>query len=223
MCRVRLAVWLLIGILAGCRQAAPDPAPRDPATGAARPARVELAVPGQPQGRSLSCESRSACDLLAFYGVPCDEDAFFDALPKSDNPHEGFVGDVDGPGEQLPPAGYGVYAEPIAAGIRARGLPASASSGRDVAWVKDQLAQRRPVIVWAPGTLQARRPVRLVDSRGRPFMAVRGEHTFIAVGYERGELLLLDPANGRVRRVFERRFDDAWAVLGRMAVVVEPE
>lgn len=212
-----LLLLVVVGLVA-CRR---GPAP-DAGSVSAAPAQVDLRVRGRPQARSLSCESRSACDLLGYLGVPCTESGFLAGLPRSDNPHEGFVGDVDGPGEQLPPSGYGVYAEPIAARMRALGVDARVHRGRDLEWLRAQLAARRPVIVWAPATLQALRPVRMTDQRGRDFDVVRGEHTFLAVGYGRGEILLLDPANGRTRRVFQRRFDRAWAVLGRMAVVVEP-
>ena len=88
-----------------------QPTPRWEAdSGRAQPLEVHLRISGEAQEHSLSCESRSATDLLAAYGIPLEEDAFRAGLPVSDNPDFGFVGDVDGPGEQLPPAGYGVHA-----------------------------------------------------------------------------------------------------------------
>ena len=50
-------------------------------------------------------------------------------------------------------------------------------------------------------------------------MAVPGEHTFLAVGYAPGLILLVDSATGREREVFERTFDASWATLGRQVVV----
>jgi uncharacterized protein YvpB len=217
--RIHTPIVLLASVLAwaGCRSA---PAPRwNPDSGAPLPERVRLDVDGRAQERSLSCESRSAVDLLAHYGIAVTEDAFRLGLPVSDNPDEGFVGDVDGPGERLPPAGYGVHAEPIAARLTALGLPSRAERGRDLAWLRRQLATGRPVIVWATGQLDAPHPVRMTDARGRPFTAVRGEHTYLAVGYARGRILLLDAATGARKEVFARRFDASWATLGRMAVV----
>lgn len=206
-------------LLAAC---AARPTPRwDPASGAVRPARVNLRVEGRAQERSLSCESRSACDLLAYYGRPMGEDAFRLGLPVSDNPDLGFVGDVDGPGEQLPPAGYGVHAEPIAARLSAVGLAATALRGQDLDWLRDRLAEGRPVIVWATGMLDAPAPVAMRDRAGRMFTVARGEHTFLAVGYEPGRILLVDSATGRERAVPFRRFDASWAVLGRQAVVAD--
>ena len=211
------AILLLPLILGACTA---QPTPRwDPASGAPRPQRVHLRMDGRAQERSLSCESRSACDLLAHYGLAVAEDAFRLGLPVSDNPDLGFVGDVDGPGEQLPPAGYGVHAGPIAARLTALGLPATATHGKDLDWLRGQLAEGRPVIVWATGMLDAPAPVRMHDRAGRPFTAVRGEHTFLAIGYEPGRIVLLDAATGGEKRVPERRFDASWATLGRQAVV----
>lgn len=185
------------------------------------PARVNLRLKGKAQERSLSCESRSACDLLAFYGRPMGEDAFRNGIPLSDNPDEGFVGDVDGPGGHLPPAGYGVHAEPLAARLNAVGLPVRAFRGRDLAWLRLQLAQGKPVIVWATSQLDAPPCVVMQDARGRSFSAVAGEHSFLAVGYGPGFVLLVDAATGRERQVFTRGFDASWAALGRQAVVPE--
>ena len=91
--------------------------------------------------------------------------------------------------------------------------------GVDLAWLREHLAEGRPVIVWATSSLDAPPPARMRDARGRPFVAVPGEHTFLAVGYEPGSLTLVDPSTGRTRTVAERRFDASWATLGRQAVV----
>ena len=197
-----------------------QPTPRwDPASGQPLPRQVDLRVSGKAQERSLSCESRSACDLLAVYGIALPEDGFRLGLPVSDNPDEGFVGDVNGPGGQLPPAGYGVHAEPVAARLREVGLPATARRGGDLPWLRRQLAAGKPVIVWATSPLDAPRAVTMRDARGRTFRAVPGEHTFLAVGYARGRVFLVDAATGRRREIFERGFDASWATLGRQAVV----
>ncbi|MDA1195363.1 MAG: C39 family peptidase [Planctomycetota bacterium] len=215
---MRFGPALLFAILAACAAPAATPV-WDATSGAARPARVHLRVVGRAQERSLSCESRSACDLLAAYGIHVPEDTFRLGLPVSDNPDLGFVGDVDGPGEQLPPAGYGVHAEPIAARVRALGLHALASRGRTRDWLLDRLAEGRPVIVWATGQLDAPVPVTMHDATGRAFVVARGEHTFLAIGYQPGQVLLIDAATGRTKAVFFGAFERSWSVLGRQAVV----
>ena len=206
-----VTLWL------ACCTAQPTP-PWEPSSGRPRPTHVRLGVAGRPQERSLSCESRSACDVLAHYGIGVEEDAFRLGIPASDNPDLGFVGDVDGPGGQLPPAGYGVHAEPVAARLRAVGLPARAYRGVELAWLRDRLARGIPVIVWATGGLAVSPMVRLVDARGRPFVAVPGEHTFVAVGYTPVSIDLLDAATGRTLEVPLHTFDASWATLGRQAV-----
>lgn len=214
---MRVLPVLALLALAACTA---QPTPRwDPASGAARPARVNLRVKGEAQQRSLSCESRSACDLLAHYGRPMDEDAFRLGIPITDNPDTGFVGDVDGPGGQLPPAGYGVHAEPLAGRLEEVGFAAHAVRGMSLDTLRTHLAEGRPVIVWATSQLDAPPPVTMRDARGRRFVAARGEHTFLAVGYEPGRILLVDSATGRERAVPFARFDASWAVLGRQAVV----
>ncbi len=186
------------------------------------PGRVDLALSGRPQARSLSCESRSACDLLAWAGIQVAEEEFRRGLPLSDNPDLGFVGDVDGPGEQLPPAGYGVHEQPIAMRLRAYGLACQAAAGVSTESLRRELAAGRPLIVWATGMLDAPQPVRYADSQGRAFLAVRGEHTFLAMGYTPGEVILLDPAQGTRKTVKWARFERSFEALGRRVVWLRP-
>ncbi len=176
-------------------------------------------VSGQPQSRNLSCESRSAADLAAFWGVPVQESEFLERLPRSDNPHEGFVGSPDDRWGQLPPRGYGVYAEPVAALLREYGLPARAEYRRGLAWLRQQLAANRPVIIWATYEFEPRPVVSLQDSDGEQFKAVPFEHTYLVVGYTPDGFEVIDPLDGRRKSVPVDRFQAAWAALDEMAVV----
>ncbi len=186
------------------------------------PGAHELAFTGGQQSRNLSCESRSAADVLRFHGIDVSEAAFLAALPRHSNPEYGFVGDVDDTPGQLPPAGYGVHAGPVAARMTAFGLPAEAVRGKNLAWLRSEIAAGRPVIVWATSLLDAPVPVMRTDAEGRQFHAVRGEHTFVAFGYAPGSVRLLDPATGKERIVGRVRFDQSWGALGRMAVATRP-
>src|SRR5258708_6738126 len=79
---------------------------------------------GHPQILSLSCESRSAVDWAAFFGVHIGELAFLRGLPVSTDPDIGFVGDVRGVWGQVPPNAYGIHARPVARLLQDYGLPA---------------------------------------------------------------------------------------------------
>lgn len=177
-------------------------------------------VVGRPQQRNLSCESRSAVDLAAYWGTDIAEDAFFRRLPKSDDPHRGFVGDVDMPAGSMPPAGYGVYAEPIAASLRSFGLGAEAHRGIGLKTLKEQLAAQRPVIVWATYDMQLPGAEIWISSDGVQSTVVRWQHTFVAVGYDAEGLHLIDAFDGVLKYYAYEAFVPAWDQLGQMAVTV---
>jgi uncharacterized protein YvpB len=207
----RVLAFLGVALLAACASR-----PATPAEARERTWRSSLS--GHPQGRSLSCESRSACDLLAAHGIAVAEEDFLGSLPRSDDPDRGFVGDPDGPPGRLPPEGYGVHEEPIAAALRRRGLAARGERGRDLAWLRAEIDAGRPVIAWVTAGLEPSPPSVLFDGEGRPFTAVAGEHTVLVIGASRREVAILDPASGLARRVDAEEFDAAWACLGRRAV-----
>lgn len=245
-----MALWLLIGNapLAGLARPLAD-AP-DPAQAAALPAtpnatatptitptplpdKVLLAtVPHGRQLQNLSCESRSAVDLAAFWGVKIGEKAFFNALPKSDNPHKGFVGKVSAPPGSLPPLGYGVYAEPVAATLRRFGLDAQARYRLGLEGLHAELAAGRPVIVWIAYELW-NHPTQTWASRdGEISDIIPYEHTVVVVGYQaapdaelpktpvRGGVFVADPWDGQVKFYAADAFVTSWSRFDQMAVTV---
>jgi uncharacterized protein YvpB len=177
-------------------------------------------VVGHPQEHNLSCESRSATDVAAFWGVAFAEDVFFRRLPKSDNPHRGFLGDVDLPPGSMPPTGYGVYVEPVAATLRSFGLDAQARREWDLDSLKAELAAGRPVIVWATYDMQLPGVETWVSADGVTSVVVKWQHTFIAVGYDTDGLQLVDAYDGERKSFSYETFVPAWDQLGRMAVTV---
>ncbi len=182
-------------------------------------ARVEGVV-GYPQERNLSCESRSAADLGAYWGAEFTEAAFLRRLPRSDNPHRGFLGDVDMPPGSLPPIGYGVYAEPIGATLRSFGLAAEAHRPFELNALKRELAAGRPVIVWATYEMQMPGVDTWVSWDGETTTIVRWQHTFIAVAYDEQGVSLIDAYDAQTRTFSYDAFLPAWDQLGRMAVTV---
>ncbi len=177
-------------------------------------------VVGYPQERNLSCESRSAADLGAYWGAEFTEAAFLRRLPRSDNPHRGFLGDVDMPPGSLPPIGYGVYAEPIAATLRSFGLAAEAHRPFELDALKGELAAGRPVLVWATYEMQLPGVDTWVSWDGETSTIVRWQHTFIAVAYDEQGLSLIDAYDAQTRYFSYEAFLPAWDQLGRMAVTV---
>ena len=193
---------------------------------------------GHPQEHNLSCESRSATDLAAFWGVVFTEDDFFRRLAKSDNPNRGFLGDVDLPPGTMPPAGYGVYAGPVAANLRSFGLDAVARREWSLDGLKAEVAAGRPVIIWATYDMRLPGVQAWVSSDGATSNIVQWQHTFIVVGYDAGEdagsedagseddggpggLYMVDAYDAATKYFPYEVFTPAWEQLGRMAVTVE--
>lgn len=142
----------------------------------------------------------------------------FARLPRSDHPDHGFVGDPDGPPGRLPPDGYGVHAEPVAAVLVGMGLEARAELGRRYDWLLAEIRAGRPVIAWVTGSCDPSSVSWLRDAQGRRFRAVRGEHTVLVIAADGAGVTVVDPAVG-LRRRFERdEFEVAWALLDGMAV-----
>lgn len=180
---------------------------------------------GHPQEHNLSCESRSATDLAAFWGVTFAEDDFFRRLPKSDNPYRGFLGDVDLPPGSMPPVGYGVYAGPIAANLRSFGLDAQARQEWNLDSLKAELAAGRPVILWATYDMKLPGVENWTSSDGAISVIVQWQHTFVAAGYDDapdgGSIYLVDAYDGVTKHFAYEAFILAWDQLGRQAVTVE--
>ena len=85
-----------------------------------------LDVPRNRQDRNLNCELRSATDLALFYGWDFTWEEFFETvgIDPAGDPNVGFVGrSMNDPVGGIYPAGYGVYAEPVAKGLRRLGVP----------------------------------------------------------------------------------------------------
>jgi uncharacterized protein YvpB len=181
-------------------------------------------VTGRPQKFNLSCESRSASDLAQYWGREVPEEEFLNRLPRSDNPHYGFVGSPDDPRGGLPPNGYGVYAEPVAALLTKYGLPARAEFGRGLDWLRREVAAGRPVIVWSTYDFKPQPVQEFKDDRGREFSAVPFEHTYLVVGYAPAGFYAIDAYDAQRKFYTLSEFETGWSLLGQMAVSVrDPE
>lgn len=174
-------------------------------------------ITGYPQSYNLSCESRSAVDWARYFGVSIGESEFLNALPASDDPNRGFVGSVyDIPG-QIPPNGYGVHADPVAAQLRAFGVPAEAfyrMTGEDI---KNEINHGKPVITWVISHAVPGYGVTYTTQNGDDVIVAPNEHTVIVIGYDPTGVTILDGS-----LVYWRSWDiflASFSVLGNMAIV----
>ncbi len=189
-----------------------------PAPAALPDAAQIAAIGGQHQALPLDCESRSAVDWAAFFGVPIDELTFLSQLPLSDNPEKGFVGNVNGVWGQIPPNDYGVHAEPIAALLRAYQLPATAHRGANWDTVRAEIAANRPVMVWVTGAVENYGGGQLYTAAdGQTTLVARFEHTVIVIGYTPDSVTILDGNQIYTRSIDQ--FMTSWSALGKLAVM----
>lgn len=173
-------------------------------------------VIGHPQQHNLSCESRSASDWAAFFGVEVSENEILAALPRSDNPNYGFVGNPDGTWGNIPPYSYGVHSNPIENVLVSYGMPVYGE--RNLTWdfVRAQIASGRPVIVWVIGRMWPGTPIEYTDSQGRTAIVAYYEHTMILIGYDSATVWAVDASNGETSAFPLSSFLDSWAVLQNM-------
>ncbi|MCE1254050.1 MAG: C39 family peptidase [Anaerolineae bacterium] len=175
-------------------------------------------ISGHRQLYTLDCEARSSVDLAAYFGIDIDENDFLNRLPRSDDPNEGFVGNLGDPRGQIPPNSYGVHAAPIAALLREYGLNASAQYGFGFESLKSEIAAGRPVLAWVIGNTTSGFGTSYTPSNGNTTIVAPYEHTVLVIGYNSDTVTLLDENN-----IYNRStstFVNSWAVLGNMAVTV---
>jgi len=174
-------------------------------------------ITGYPQSYNLSCESRSAVDWARYFGVSIGESEFLNALPSSDDPNRGFVGSVYDTWGQIPPAGYGVHADPVAALLRSYGLPAEAFYRMTAEDIKNEINVGQPVITWVVSQVVPGYGVTYTTQNGDDVIVAPNEHTVIVIGYDPTGVTILDGA-----MVYWRSWDAflaSFSVLGNMAIV----
>jgi len=175
-------------------------------------------ISGHKQTYELGCEASAAVDWAGFFGVNIFESTFQYALPLSDNPDYGFVGEVttDAWG-QIPPYAYGVHAQPIADALVDFGLPARAVTNYSIEEVKEKLSENKPIIAWVIGNMEYSEPVEYVDTEGRTAIVAPYEHVIILTGYNSTHIRYMN--NGLFYDTPIDVFLTSWGVLGNMAVI----
>ena len=200
--------------------AAELPVPTPTPTPIAVPASASLNIGGRPQALPLDCETRSAIDYAAYFGVGINEYDFFNHLPVSDDPDAGFVGDVRGSWGQVPPDAYGVHAGPIADLLTAYGVPSVAR--RPLHWdeLQAEIAAKRPVIVWIVDTVSSGAPQYYTALSNHRSIVAHYEHTVIVRGYDQNNVYFLNGSTWDSRPI--ESFIDSWSAMNFMAVIRKP-
>lgn len=173
---------------------------------------------GHKQTYELGCEASAAVDWAGFFGVHIFESTFQYALPLSDNPDYGFVGEVttDAWG-QIPPYAYGVHAQPVADALVDFGLPALAVTNYSIEEVKQKLSENKPIIAWVIGNMEYSEPVQYVDTEGRIAIVAPYEHVIILTGYNPTHIRYMN--NGLFFDTPIDVFLTSWGVLENMAII----
>ena len=193
-------------------------------------------LPTYPTG----CEAASCTALLRYYGFSITLDQMVATIPRKDivyingrrigpDIHEYFVGNPRG-GYTSSSPGYGAFApcvtKSLQAAIDARGggYTAVNLTGCSFDLLRYQLAQGRPLIVWATYQMMVPKTVNSWyipngDGTYRYFEYPRGTHVFVLKGYSESYVYLMDPYYGT--RVYDRStFEARWNLLGKQAIVL---
>lgn len=177
---------------------------------------VHLSVARQRQSHNLSCESSAASMAAGYHGIPLSEADVLAALPLSDNPHEGFRGNVDGPTGGI--EDYGVYAGPILDILNSQGLQAwPIEEGLES--IKAALARGNPVIAWVTYDCQPSTPTaQLIGDQ--EVILVPDQHVVVVTGYTESGIWANDPWDGQEDYYTTADFERAMSYFGDMAIEV---
>jgi uncharacterized protein YvpB len=186
------------------------------AVGGAPPPEARLAVSRQTQSHNLSCESSASSMAAQYHGVPLTEADVLAALPRNDNPHLGFRGNVDGPTGGI--EDYGVYAEPILEVLNNQGLRATLIQG-GLDGIKAAIARGNPVIAWVTYNCVQDTPI-TTSIGGQQVTLVPYQHAVVVTGYNSSGVWANDPYDGQEDFYITADFERAMSYFGNMAIEV---
>ncbi len=156
------------------------------------------------QQRNLSCEYASLYIATAAWGNGISEYNFDNLVGWSDNPHQGYRGNITGWWGNT--YDYGVYAEPLSWALAQYGFVGEvAYTGGDPTWLINEIDAGNPVLVW----------LGLWGDQSEcydGYMVTAGMHVLVAYGYDDGGVYLSDPAIGGVKYYDWATFQWMWGV-----------
>ena len=212
----KLKSWCIEALIGKSPYTPPNSPPQE------LPAQAQITnISGKKQALPLDCEARVAVDWAKYFGKNIDEITFQNQLPKSGNPDQGFVGNVNGSWGQIPPNAYGIHAEPVVDLLRTYGV--SAYGHRPLNWehLKAEIAASRPVIVWVVGSANRNEiPIYYTSADGHRTIVAHYEHTVMVVGYTQTSVTILDGGTRSNRPL--NQFLSSWSALDNMAITAVP-
>ncbi|OAS20627.1 C39 family peptidase [Paenibacillus oryzisoli] len=227
-----------VGEVAPSLTALPATASPEPPAVAASPMKLVAAQAGLHDIPALSqlpelpngCEAVAATMLMNWAGLPISKDEVAEALPKGDlpytnedgamvggNPRDVFVGDPFD-------VGYGIYHAPVAK-LMEQWLPGRVKNltGASLEALLAQLAQGRPVMVWATEHMDTPYlDLTWEDPDGELVDWYQPEHALLLVGVDDGTAYLNDPMTGQQEAYDLDAFHQAWEAMGSQAITITP-
>lgn len=177
-------------------------------------------VPTYVQQRNLSCEYASIHIATAAWGGDgISEYALDSAVGWSENPHDGYRGDITGWWGNT--TDYGVYAEALSWALPQFGYSGEVFYGQgDPGALTARLDQGLPTLVWIgewgdTGFYET-------GADGSSYLLVPGAHVVVAYGYDANGVSISDPASGSYITYDWGRFMAMWNVFDGMALAVSP-
>jgi hypothetical protein len=132
------------------------------------------------QQRPLSCEYASVHIAATMIGQPVSEYDIEAVVPLHENPHKGYRGDILGTWGNT--TDYGVYNEPLAAGLTAIGIPHEVYYG-DRSDLEGHLRAGHPTVVWL-GMRGEGHSVDRWDAAGDRYQLTTWMHVMTAYGFD---------------------------------------
>jgi uncharacterized protein YvpB len=176
-------------------------------------------VPAYAQQRNLSCEYAGLTIATAAFGAWISEYEFEAQVPRSENPHWGFRGDITGWWGGADD--YGVYPEPLVPALAAQGFSGEVIYAAGNPWaIRSRLDAGVPVLLWL--ALQGNSGFYETANDGSPFLLVPGYHVVVANGYDEGGVSVADPATGGFASYDWGTLLWMWEIMNGMALAVAP-
>ncbi len=177
-------------------------------------------VPAYAQQRNLSCEFAALTIATAAFGAWISEYEFEAMVPRSENPHWGFRGDIHGWWGNTDD--YGVYPEPLVGALAAYGFYGEVMYAAGNPWaIRSRLDAGIPVLLWL--AFQGDQGSYGTANDGSSFLLMPGYHVVVANGYDEGGIHVADPATGGFAWYDWGTMLWMWEIMDGMALAVSPD